>query len=55
MNTGKVRIEEVTADNWYDCCLLELSEEQKAYMEPNAVSIAQSRFETALRPHVIYL
>ncbi|MBG9549027.1 GNAT family N-acetyltransferase [Cytobacillus firmus] len=55
MNTGKVKIEEVTADNWFDCCLLELSEEQRAYMEPNAVSIAQSKFETALRPYVIYL
>ncbi|MBT2689660.1 GNAT family N-acetyltransferase [Bacillus sp. ISL-47] len=54
MNTDKVRIEEVTADNWYDCCLLELAEEQKAYVEPNAVSIAQSKFETTLKPYAIY-
>ncbi|GLB61670.1 GNAT family N-acetyltransferase [Cytobacillus sp. NCCP-133] len=55
MNTAKVRIGAVTADNWYDCCLLELAEDQKVYMEPNAVSIAQSKFETTLKPYAIYL
>lgn len=54
MNTVQVRIAELNAENWYDCCLLELSEEQKAYLEPNAVSIAQSKFETTLKPYAIY-
>ncbi|PWW29000.1 diamine N-acetyltransferase [Cytobacillus oceanisediminis] len=54
MNTIQVRIAELNAENWYDCCLLEVSEEQIAYLEPNAVSIAQSKFETTLKPYAIY-
>lgn len=54
MNTENVKIVELNAENWYDCCELEVSEEQTQYMEPNAVSIAQSKFETSLKPYAIY-
>ena len=49
-----VEISEVNAENWYDCCELEVAEEQKQYMEPNAVSIAQTKFEPALKAYAIY-
>lgn len=49
-----VKIAEVNAENRTACCELELSEEQQQYMEPNAVSIAQSTFEPALKPFAIY-
>ena len=54
MSTENVKIVELNADNWYDCCELEVSTEQKAYMEPNAISIAQSKFELTLKPYAIY-
>ncbi|MGR3762969.1 GNAT family N-acetyltransferase [Rossellomorea sp. NS-SX7] len=49
-----VRLEEINSDNWYECCELTLSKEQEAFMEPNAVSIAQSKFEPTLKPYAIY-
>ncbi|WP_025784443.1 GNAT family N-acetyltransferase [Sporosarcina sp. D27] len=55
MQAGNVKIEELNEDNWYDCCELELSENQVGYMEANAVSIAQSKFEPSLKPFAIYL
>lgn len=55
MYIKKVEIVELNAENWYDCCELEVSEEQKEYIEPNAVSIAQSKFETTLKPYAIYV
>jgi len=54
MNTAKVKIVELNADNWYTCCGLNLSEEQAKFMEPNAISIAQSKFEPTLNPFAIY-
>ncbi|WP_400247748.1 GNAT family N-acetyltransferase [Niallia sp. JL1B1071] len=54
MNTAKVKIVELNADNWYTCCELHLSEEQAKFMEPNAISIAQSKFEPTLNPFAIY-
>lgn len=50
-----IEIKEVNEDNWYDCCELEVAEEQKQYMEPNAVSIAQTKFEPTLKSYAIYL
>ncbi|MFJ7406857.1 MULTISPECIES: GNAT family N-acetyltransferase [unclassified Lysinibacillus] len=50
-----VRIVELNAENWYDCCELDISTEQKKYIEPNAISIAQSKFEPTLKPYAIYL
>ncbi|MNO69405.1 Spermine/spermidine acetyltransferase [compost metagenome] len=49
-----VKIVELNAENWYDCCELEVSTEQKEYMEPNAISIAQSKYEPTLKPYAIY-
>ncbi|TKI48120.1 GNAT family N-acetyltransferase [Lysinibacillus tabacifolii] len=49
-----VRIVELNAENWYDCCELEVSPEQKKFMESNAISIAQSKFEPTLKPYAIY-
>lgn len=54
MMTENVKIIELDSENWYDCCALEVSEDQKDYMEPNAVSIAQSKFEPNLKPYAIY-
>jgi diamine N-acetyltransferase len=54
MSTENVEIVELTAENWYDCCELEVSEDQKEYIESNAISIAQSKFEFTLKPYAIY-
>lgn len=54
MNTKNVKIVELNAENWYECCVLEVSNDQKEYIEPNAVSIAQSKFEPTLKPYAIY-
>ena len=54
MHAGNIKIEELNEDNWYDCCELELSENQVEYMEANAVSIAQSKFEPSLKAFAIY-
>jgi diamine N-acetyltransferase len=54
MSIENVGIVELTAENWYDCCELEVSEEQKEYIESNAISIAQSKFEFTLKPYAIY-
>jgi diamine N-acetyltransferase len=49
-----VKIVELNAENWYDCCELEVSTKQKGYIESNAISIAQSKFEPTLKPYAIY-
>jgi diamine N-acetyltransferase len=49
-----VKIVELDAENWYECCELELTREQTKYMETNAISIAQSKFEASLKPFAIY-
>ncbi|OEH91150.1 GNAT family N-acetyltransferase [Bacillus solimangrovi] len=54
MSTENVKIIELNAENWYECCELEILEEQKKYLETNAVSIAQSKFEPTLKPLAIY-
>lgn len=53
MNNNLVEIVELNAENWYECCRLEVSEEQAGHIEPNAVSIAQSKFEPTLKPYAI--
>lgn len=55
MKTENIRLKELNLDNWYECCQLEVSENQKAFLEPNSVSIAQSKFELTLKPYAIYL
>jgi len=54
MSIVNVEIVELNEDNWYDCCELEVSKEQQEYIEPNAISIAQSIFELTLKPYAIY-
>lgn len=54
MNSNSVKIVEVNKDTWYDCCQLEISDDQKAFIESNAVSIAQSKFEPSLKPFAIF-
>lgn len=54
VSNSNVKIAEVNAENWYECCQLELSREQQEFIEPNAISIAQSKFEPTLRPFAIY-
>jgi diamine N-acetyltransferase len=53
-NKMNVRLREINAENWYECCQLELSKAQGEYMEFNAVSIAQTKFEPTLKPYAIY-
>jgi diamine N-acetyltransferase len=53
-NKMSVRLEEINSENWYECCQLQLSKEQALYMESNAVSIAQTKFEPTLKPYAIY-
>ncbi|MBS4191945.1 GNAT family N-acetyltransferase [Bacillus sp. FJAT-49705] len=50
---NNVQLVELNKDNWYDCCTLEVSENQVNHIEPNAVSIAQSKFEPSLKPYAI--
>jgi len=54
MSKENVEIVELNAENWYDCCKLEISTNQEKYIEPNAISIAQSKFEPTLKPYAIY-
>ena len=50
-----VKIVELNSENWYECCTLELDETQKDYLEPNSVSIAQSKFEPTLKTFSIQI
>ena len=54
MSIENVKIVELNEDNWYDCCELEVSKEQQDFIEPNAISIAQTKFELTLKPYAIY-
>ncbi|QPC45569.1 GNAT family N-acetyltransferase [Mangrovibacillus cuniculi] len=54
MSIETVKLVEVTTENWYECCNLALLPDQQVYMEPNAISIAQSKFEPTLQPFAIY-
>lgn len=54
MKNSNVSIVELNEENWYPCCKLSVSEKQEEYMEPNAISIAQSKFEPTLKPYAIY-
>ncbi|MBP1947502.1 GNAT family N-acetyltransferase [Virgibacillus litoralis] len=54
MSTDKVKLVELNTENWYECCKLELTREQSEYIESNAISIAQSKFESSLIPLAIY-
>ncbi|WP_175991493.1 GNAT family N-acetyltransferase [Bacillus sp. Marseille-Q1617] len=49
-----VRLVEINSENWYECCQLELTKDQAEYLESNAISIAQTKFEPTLRAFAIY-
>jgi diamine N-acetyltransferase len=51
---NNVKIVELNEDNWYECCQLEVSKEQSDFIESNAISIAQTKFELTLKPYGIY-
>jgi diamine N-acetyltransferase len=51
---NNVKLVELNEDNWYECCQLEVSKEQSGFIESNAISIAQSKFEPTLKPYGIY-
>lgn len=54
MQVASVEIKELNEENWYECCGLEVSTSQTEYVEANAISIAQSKFEPSLKPFAIY-
>lgn len=49
-----VTLRALSSANWQACVALELAEEQRAFIEPNAVSIAESRFHPWMLPLAIY-
>jgi diamine N-acetyltransferase len=51
---NNVKLVELNEDNWYECCQLEVSKEQSGFIESNAISIAQSKFEPTLKTYGIY-
>ncbi|MBY0122013.1 GNAT family N-acetyltransferase [Bacillus sp. S/N-304-OC-R1] len=55
MKNTNVRLVDVDSENWYECCKLEVTDNQKDFIEPNAISILQSKFEPSLKPYAIYL
>ncbi|WP_139488314.1 GNAT family N-acetyltransferase [Brevibacillus dissolubilis] len=54
MTDNQVELVALHSENWYECCKLQVANEQIHYIEPNAVSIAQSKFEPTLQPYAIY-
>lgn len=50
----RVYLKEITADNWIQAVKLEVKEEQKNFVATNAISIAQSKFESFVNCHGIY-
>ncbi|MEG0473132.1 MAG: GNAT family N-acetyltransferase [Solibacillus sp.] len=54
MSKKDVKIVELSGENWYQCCNLEVSKDQIDYIEPNGISIAQSKFESTLKPYAIF-
>ena len=53
LEQNKVILTEIDVNNWYECCQLNVSEEQETFIESNAISIAQSKYETTLKPYAI--
>jgi len=54
MSTGTVKLEELNKENWYKCCELEVAKNQREFIESNAISIAQSKYEPTLKTFAIY-
>lgn len=51
---ARVRLEEVTAENWEEVVELELEDDQEDFVASNAYSIAESKFNPYARPRAIY-
>lgn len=50
----KIEIRPVTRDNWRECVRLEVAQDQKGFVAPNVVSLAESKFEPHYEPRAIY-
>ena len=50
----KVRLRDVTADNWEEVVDLEVSDEQEDFVADNAYSLAESKFDPYVKPRAIY-
>jgi len=51
----EVSVRELNGDNWYECCLLTVGKGQEDFVDSNAISIAQSKYEDSLKTLGIYL
>jgi diamine N-acetyltransferase len=50
----KVKLKDVTADNWEQVVDLEVSDDQEDFVADNAYSLAESKFDPHVRPRAIY-
>ena len=50
----RIRLAEVTADNWEAVIALELRRKQKRFLSGNLYSLAESKFDRDARPRAIY-
>lgn len=50
----KVRLAEVTADNWHDVVALELGDDQRDLVASNLYSLAEAKFTPLACPRAIY-
>lgn len=51
----EISVRELNSDNWYECCMLGVGKGQEDFVDSNAVSIAQSKYEDSLKTFGIYL
>ncbi len=49
-----VELRDITRDNWRQCVRLKVRDDQKAFVAPNAVSLAQAAYETWWLPQGVY-
>lgn len=49
-----VELREVTVDNWLSCARLQVREEQRNFVEANALLMLQAKYESFWRPLAIY-
>jgi len=54
MVSRKVRLEDVTAQNWRAVANLKLADDQRHLLASNVYSLAQSKFDPDARPRAIY-
>jgi diamine N-acetyltransferase len=49
-----VTVREITRENWEQCVRLKVATEQESFVASNAVSLAQSKYETEWIPLAVY-